>query len=93
MIKVLKEFGNCFAWDYDETHGLIRELVKLNLPIRPNKKPVKQIPRRFVPEIMSKIKVEIERLLQNKFIRPFKYVEWLVNIVPAIKKMLPLKSA
>src|ERR1051325_3625909 len=35
---------------------------------------------------MSKIKEEIERLLQSKFIRTSRYVEWLANIVPIIKK-------
>lgn len=35
---------------------------------------------------MSKFKEEIERLLRSKFIRKAKYVEWLANIVPVIKK-------
>jgi hypothetical protein len=50
------------------------------------KKPVKQLPRRFALEIMSKIKEEIERRLKSKFIRTARYVEWLANIVPVIKK-------
>lgn len=41
---------------------------------------------RFEPEIMSKIKEEIERLLRSKFIRTTRYVKWLANIVPIIKK-------
>ncbi|PNX90716.1 hypothetical protein L195_g046841 [Trifolium pratense] len=51
-----------------------------------NKKPVKQLPRRFAPEIMTKIKAEIERLLKCKFVRTARNVEWLANIVPVIKK-------
>src|SRR6266487_1869175 len=35
---------------------------------------------------MSKIKGEIERLLKSKFIRTTRYVQWLANIVPVIKK-------
>lgn len=46
---------------------------------------------RFTPEIMSKIKEVIERLLWNKFIRTSKYVEWLANIVPVIKKNVTLR--
>ncbi|XP_045810928.1 uncharacterized protein LOC123905369 [Trifolium pratense] len=49
--------------------SLNRNLVEHRLPIRPDKKPVKQSPRRFAPEILSKIKEEIERLLRSKFIR------------------------
>ncbi|CAJ2657607.1 unnamed protein product [Trifolium pratense] len=86
LVELLKEFKDCFAWDYNEMPGLDRNLVEHRLPIRPDKKPVKQAPRRFAPEILSKIKEEIERLLRSKFIRTARYVEWLANIVPVIKK-------
>ena len=66
--------------------GLDRGLVELQLPIKPGKKPIKQNPRRFAPEILSKIKTEVERLLKCKFIRVTRYVEWIANIVPVIKK-------
>ncbi|CAJ2663632.1 unnamed protein product [Trifolium pratense] len=86
LVELLKEFKDCFAWDYNEMPGLDRNLVEHRLPIRPDKKPVKQSPRRFAPEILSKIKEEIERLLRSKFIRTARYVEWLANIVHVIKK-------
>ncbi|KAK2407622.1 hypothetical protein QL285_043225 [Trifolium repens] len=86
LVLLLKEFSDCFAWDYNEMPGLSREMVELKLPIKVGKKLVKQLPRRFAPEIMSKIKEEIERLLKSKFIRTARYVELLANIVPVIKK-------
>ncbi|WJX60185.1 hypothetical protein P8452_45419 [Trifolium repens] len=86
VIELLKEYKDCFAWDYSEMPGLSKELVEHRLPLRPDKKPVKQLPRRFAPEIMTKIKTEIKRLLKCKFIRTARYVEWLANIVPVIKK-------
>ncbi|KEH17559.1 hypothetical protein MTR_0008s0310 [Medicago truncatula] len=49
IVELLKEYKDCFAWDYDEMPGLSRKMVELKLPIRPDKKPVKQIPRRFAP--------------------------------------------
>ena len=55
--------------------GISREMVELKLPIKAGKKPVKQLSRRFAPEIMYKIKEEIERLLKSKFIRAARYVE------------------
>ena len=48
IVELLKEYKDCFAWDYNEMPGLSRELVEHKLPIQPDKKPVKQIPRRFV---------------------------------------------
>ena len=86
VVQLLKEFKDYFAWDYDEMPGLSRDLVELKLPIKPGKKPIKQNPRRFAPAILSKIKEEVERLIHCNFIRTFKYVEWLANIVPIIKK-------
>lgn len=91
LVEPHKEYKDCFAWDYDEMSGLIRNTVELKLPIRHGKKPVKKLPRRFAPEIMLKIKEEIKRMLKRKFIRTAKYVEWLVNIVPIIKKNCTLR--
>ena len=70
IVALLKNYKDCFAWDYHEMPGLSRKVVELQLPIRTDKKPVKQIPRRFAPEILPKIKEEIERLLKCGFIRP-----------------------
>lgn len=59
VISLLKEFKDCFAWDYNEMPGLSRDLVELRLPIKAGKKPVKQTPKRFAPAIMLKIKEEV----------------------------------
>jgi len=67
--------------------SLKREVVELKLPIHTDKKPVKQIPRRFSPHILPKIKEEIERLLKCGFIRPARYVDWLTNVVLVKKKI------
>lgn len=66
--------------------SLSRELVELKLSIKPGKKPVKQSPRRFAPAILLKIKEEVKRLLRCNFIRTARYVEWLANIMPVVKK-------
>src|ERR1051325_3435385 len=73
VISLLKEFKDCFAWDYNEMSGLSRELVELKLPVKAGKNPVKQTPRRFAPAIMLEIKEEIERLLKSRFIRNARY--------------------
>src|ERR1044072_9075743 len=86
MVCLLKEFKDCFAWDYNEIPGLSRDLVEHKLPIRQDKRPIKQSPRRFAPEVVLKVKEEIERLLRSKFIRTARYVDWLANVVPVIKK-------
>jgi hypothetical protein len=66
--------------------SLSRDVVELKIPIKPDKKLVKQTPRRFAPQIQSKIKEQIERLLKCSFIRTARYVDWLANIVLVVKK-------
>ena len=83
---MLREFKDYFAWAYDEMSSLRRELVEHRLPLKPHVRLVKQAPRRFTPEVLSKIKEEIERLLKANFIRMAKYVDLVSNIVPVMKK-------
>jgi hypothetical protein len=56
------------------------------LPIKPGFRPFKQRPTSFCPELLPRIKDEIHRLLEVKFIRPCRYAEWVSNIVLVEKK-------
>ena len=68
LITLLKEYVDCFAWNYTEMPGLSRELVEHRLPIKKGFRPFKQKPRRFNSIIYDRIKEEINRLLQAGFI-------------------------
>uniref|UniRef100_A0A2N9F0K1 Reverse transcriptase domain-containing protein n=1 Tax=Fagus sylvatica TaxID=28930 RepID=A0A2N9F0K1_FAGSY len=86
ITMILKEYKDCFAWDYPELPGLSSKLVEHRLPIKEGFQPFQQTPRRMAPDITLKIKEKIERLVRAGFIRPAMYVEWLSNIVPVLKK-------
>ncbi|CAL9029425.1 unnamed protein product [Prunus brigantina] len=86
IIGLLHEYKDCFAWDYHEMPGLPRSLVEHELKIKEGFRPFQQSPRRFSTEVQLKVKEEIERLLKAGFIRTARYVEWLANIVPVLKK-------
>jgi len=45
LIALLKEYVDCFAWNYTEMPGLSRELVEHWLPIKKGFRPFKQNPR------------------------------------------------
>lgn len=75
VINLLREYNDRFSLDYNEIPSLRRDLVELKLAIKFGKRLVKQTPRQFAPEIMSKLKEEIERLLKRKFIRTSRYVK------------------
>ena len=66
--------------------GLDRSIVEHRLPIKPGYRPFKQAPRRFNPNVLDDIKKEAKRLIEAKFIRPCRYVEWISSVVPVYKK-------
>jgi hypothetical protein len=66
--------------------GLSRDLVEHRLPIKPGFRPYKQPRRNFNPDIYDRVKEEVNRLLDAKFIRHCCYADWISNIVPVEKK-------
>ena len=61
---LLKEFVDCFAWNYTEMPGLSRDLVEHRLPIKSGFRPYKQSARKFNPNLYDRIKEEVDRLLK-----------------------------
>jgi hypothetical protein len=66
--------------------GLSRELVEHRLPIKAGFRPYTQGDRNFKPEIIGRVKEEVDQLLQAGFIQPCRYVDWVSNIVMVEKK-------
>jgi hypothetical protein len=86
MWVLLKEFIDCFTWEYNDIHGLGRELVEHCLPIKLEFRPHKQPIRSFNAEVIAKVKDEVERLLKAGFIQSYRYAEWVSNIILVEKK-------
>jgi hypothetical protein len=42
MIVLLKEYADCFAWDYTEMPGLDRSIIEHRLPLKPGFRPFQQ---------------------------------------------------
>jgi hypothetical protein len=42
MIALLKEYSDCFAWDYKEMPGLDRSIVEHRLPLKKGFRPFQQ---------------------------------------------------
>jgi hypothetical protein len=76
----------CFAWDYIEMPGLSRDLVEHRLPIKFSFRPYKQGAWNFKPEIIKRVKEEVDRLLQARFIQPCRFADWVSNNILVEKK-------
>jgi len=86
LTKLLKEYKDCFAWDYTEMPGLERSNVEHRLPIKSGFRPHQQPARRWNPNILPGIKAETTKLIEAKFIRQCRYAELISNVVPVYKK-------
>jgi hypothetical protein len=86
IIELLKAYMCCFVWDYTEMPGLSRELIEHRLPIKAGFRPYKQGAQNFKPEIVGRVKEEVDQLLQVKIIQPCHYADWVSNIIPVEKK-------
>jgi hypothetical protein len=57
LIKLLKEYKDCFAWDYSEMPGSDHSIVEHRLPIKPGFRPYKQPPRKiYKDEVLDDVK-------------------------------------
>ena len=86
LVALLTEFKEIFAWTYKHMPGIDRDIIQHCIPIDPTIKPVKQKLRRMKPEWTLKIKEEVEKHYNARFLRVVNYPELLANVVPIPKK-------
>ena len=85
LIALLIEFKEAFAWSYEDMLGIDIAIVHHYIPMDPTMKPVKQKLRRMKQEWTLKIKEEVEKQYNARFLRVVNYLEWLANVVPVPK--------
>uniref|UniRef100_A0A2N9GTN2 Uncharacterized protein n=1 Tax=Fagus sylvatica TaxID=28930 RepID=A0A2N9GTN2_FAGSY len=66
LIALLREFHEIFAWSYQDMPGLDTDIVVHKIPLKPECKPVKQALRRMKPEVILKIKEEVEKQVEGR---------------------------
>jgi hypothetical protein len=86
MIALLKEYSDCFTWDYMEMPGLDRSIIEHRLPIKKGFRLFQQRAHQMRTKVLEEVKKEIEKMLEAGFIRPCRYAKWISSIVPVEKK-------
>ena len=81
LMALLTEFKEVFAWSYEDMPGIDTDIVQHCIPTDLTMKPVKQKLRRMKPEWILKIKEEVEKQYNARFLRVVNYPEWLANVV------------
>src|SRR3954470_4014817 len=87
LIKLIQEYIDVFAWNYEDMPGLDPQVATHRLNIDPEKKPFKQPQRRFRPAMMEAIETEVKKLIDSGFIREEQHPDWVANVIPVAKKM------
>ena len=86
LVALLTEFKEVFAWSYEDMPGIDTDIVQHCIIKDPTMKPVKQKLRRMKLEWTLKIKEEVEKQYNARFLRVVNYPKWLANVVPVPKK-------
>jgi hypothetical protein len=80
-VNFLHKNMEVFAWSHEDMPGISPEEIVHILNVDPDMKPVKQKKRKFAPERVEAIAVEVEKLLKAQFIQEVYYPDWLANVV------------
>ena len=86
LIALLRDYVDVFAWSYEDMPGLDTNIVVHRIPLVEGCKPIKQKLRRTHPEVLIKVKAEIEKQWNAGFLEVVKYPQWVSNIVVVPKK-------
>ncbi|KAI5390126.1 hypothetical protein KIW84_075450 [Lathyrus oleraceus] len=86
LISLLREYSDIFAWSYEDMPGLDTDIVQHFLPLKPECVPVKQKLRRTHPDMVVKIKEEVQKQIDAGFLVTSTYPLSVANIVPVPKK-------
>ena len=62
MIALLREYRDCFAWDYTEMPGLDRSIVEHRLPLKKGFRPFQQRARQMKAEVLEEVKKEVQKM-------------------------------
>ena len=81
LISFLKANLDVFAWCHADMCGISPEIAVHTLNVDPKFTPVKQKRRTQGPERSTALKEEVDRLMENGFIRNSTYPNWVSNPV------------
>jgi hypothetical protein len=81
LIDFLRRNIEVFAWSHEDMPGISPEEIVHVLNVDPEARPIRQKRRKFAPEWIEAITVEVEKLLKAQFIEEVYYPDWLANVV------------
>jgi len=81
FIKLLKQYKDIFSWSYGYLKTYDTYIIQHTIPILLESNPIQQNLRKIHPNLETRIKDELNKLLKSKIIFPVKHSQWVSNIV------------
>ncbi|CAA0841636.1 Unknown protein, partial [Striga hermonthica] len=89
LIQFLQSNSDVFAWKHEDMKGIDPQKACHRLNLDKTVKPVIQKCRRFGPDRQKALEEEVNKLIDNKFVKEAKYPTWISNPV-LVKKATSL---
>jgi len=61
--------------------GIVGELRKMKIPLKSDVNPIKQSPYRLNPMYKKKVHKELDRILEERVIKPIEESKWVITMV------------
>ncbi|CAA0829416.1 Unknown protein, partial [Striga hermonthica] len=81
LISFLKQNSDVFAWKHEDMKGIDPGVASHKLNLDRTVRPVVQKRRKLGPDRQKALEEEVEKLIDNKFIKEAKYPTWVSNPV------------
>jgi hypothetical protein len=86
ITELLHEYKNLFPNKFIDMKGIKGPMGEMRIPLKPDVKPVKQIPYRLNPKYKEKVNIELDGMLEAGIIEPVEESEWIIPMVVQDKK-------
>jgi hypothetical protein len=84
-VNLMKEFVDVFVWSYEDLNIFDTKIIQHKIPLKAGSKPFRQKMRQFNSMLLPIIEKEVKKMLDANIILPYRYSEWVANLVPVRK--------
>ena len=86
VTQLLHEYQDLFPTKFSEMKGILGDIGVIKIPLKPDAKPVKQLPYRLNPKYKEKFRVELDKMLAAGII------EAVEDIMSQVEARSPVES-
>jgi hypothetical protein len=86
ITELLHEYQDLFPTRFTYMKGIEGPMGEMKIPLRPDARPIKQIPYKLNPKYKKKVWIELDRMIEAGIIEPIEESECISPMVVQDKK-------